>query len=160
MHCGAVAIDVDAAMPDAGRMHHSKTEPATSSTLLADERYIALTTFTRDGTPKCQPVWPVDAGAGRLGFITSSRTWKAKRINNDSRVEVQPSDGKGRVLANTRAASGSAELVFGEAFELLQCKVRAKYGYQLWIISMLHALPGRRTGYRNDCAVIVSFGPS
>lgn len=105
-------------------------------------------------------MWPVDAGAGRLGFVTSSQTWKAKRINNGSRVEVQPSDGKGRVLAGTRATSGSAELVFGEAFELLQCKVRAKYGYQLRIINMLHAIPGRRTGYRNDCAMIVSFDQS
>ncbi len=105
-------------------------------------------------------MWPVDAGAGRLGFVTLSQTWKAKRINNGSRVEVQPSDGKGRVLAGTRATSGSAELVFGEAFELLQCKVRAKYGYQLRIINMLHAIPGRRTGYRNDCAMIVSFDQS
>ncbi len=63
-------------------------------------------------------------------------------------------------LTDTRATSGSAELVFGEAFELLHGKVRAKYGYQLWIINMLHALPGHQTGYRNDCAVIFSFDQS
>ena len=64
--------------------------PERSSAVMADERYIALITFRRDGTPKRTSVWPVDAGDGRIGFITSSKTWKAKRIGNNNRVAVQP----------------------------------------------------------------------
>jgi PPOX class probable F420-dependent enzyme len=132
----------------------------TPSTALADERYIALTTFTRDGSAKSTPVWPVDAGDGRIGFITSSQTWKVKRINNDSRVVVQPSDAKGRVREDTPALSGSAEMIVGSQFESLQRRVKAKYGVQLRIINMLHALPGRTTGHRNDCAVLITLDPT
>lgn len=140
-------------------MKHTEPSMTTSANPLAQQRYVALTTFTRDGTRKCTPVWPVDAGDGRLGFVTSSRTWKAKRINNDSRVEVQPSDAKGRPLENSSPAVGSAVLVIGDAFESMHRSVKAKYGYQLRIINMLHALPGRRTGYPNDCAVLISLDP-
>jgi PPOX class probable F420-dependent enzyme len=130
---------------------------ASSADLLADERYIALTTFTRDGTPRSVPVWPVDAGDGRIGFITSRQTWKVKRINHDCRVEVQPCDAKGRVREGTQAVSASAQVVVGVPFEALRSTVKAKYGYQLRFIDFLHALPGRRTGHRNDCAVVISL---
>ena len=143
-------------MPDAGRMRHINTTATNPSAQLAGERYIALTTFTRDGTTKRTVVWPVDAGDGRIGFITSSRTWKVKRINHDNHVMLQPSDARGRVRDDTRPVSGLAEVVVGEAFESLNRRVKSKYGYQLRIVNMVHALPGRATGYRNDCAIIVS----
>ncbi len=127
---------------------------------LAAERYLSLTTFTRNGTPRSTPVWPVDAGDGRIGFVTSSQTWKVKRINFDSRIEVQPSDARGRVREGTHAVSGAAEVKVGESFDAINRKVMAKYGYQLRLINVLHALPGRKTGYRNDCAVIVSLDAS
>ena len=76
-------------------MQHDTTPPTRSLNALAAERYISLTTFTRNGTPKSTPVWPVDAGHGRIGFVTSSKTWKIKRITGDSHVLVQPSDAKG-----------------------------------------------------------------
>lgn len=145
------------ALLDAGPMEHTKATATPSSTSLAEERYIALTTLTRDGTPKSVPVWPVDVGDGRIGFITSSQTWKVRRIINDSRVVVQPSDAAGRVREDTRAVPGSADVVHGAAFDSVHRKVKQKYGYQLRIINMLHAVPGRRTGHRNDCAVVIAF---
>jgi PPOX class probable F420-dependent enzyme len=155
-----VAIDVPVSAAHAGLVKHTNATAATSSDLLADERYIALTTFTLDGTPKSVPVWPVDAGDGSIGFITSQQTWKVKRISNHSRVEVQPCDAKGRVREGTQALSASAQVVVGAPFEALQSKVTAKYGYQLRVINFLHALPGRRTGHRNDCAVVISLDPT
>jgi PPOX class probable F420-dependent enzyme len=157
MESGVAAIDGAAPTPDAEHMVQLNTTSRTSSTPLADERYIALTTFTRDGTAKSTPVWPVDAGDGRIGFITSSQTWKVKRINHDNRVVVQPSDAKGRVREHMPALSGSAAVIVGAPFESLQQRVKAKYGFQLRIINMLHSLPGRRTGHRNDCAVLISL---
>lgn len=56
---------------------------------------------------------------------------------------LQPSDAKGRPCAETVAVAGSAEVVLDEGFDAVRRKVKAKYGYQLWIIGMLHALPGR-----------------
>lgn len=160
MDDGDTAIDFPGKTPDAGHMEQLDTTATTTSTPLADERYIALTTFTRDGTAKSTPVWPVDAGGGRIGFITSSQTWKVKRIINDRRVVVRASDAKGRAREDTPAISGSAEIVVGAAFESLHRAVKAKYGVQLRIINMLHALPGRKTGHRNDCAVVISLDPA
>ncbi|TXI51217.1 PPOX class F420-dependent oxidoreductase [Mycolicibacter arupensis] len=52
------------------------------------EKYLLLTTFTKDGKPKPTPVWgvPVD---GRLLVITDDGSWKTKRINNTPRVTIQ-----------------------------------------------------------------------
>lgn len=124
---------------------------------LANEKYVALTTFTKTGTPKPATVWPVDAGDGRVGFITSSKTWKVRRIENDARVELQPSDARGRVRNETEPVSGTASVVDGAAFESIQAKVKAKYGYQLGIINFVHSLPGSRTGHDNDRAIIVTL---
>ena len=162
MNCGVGVMDVLVSILDAGPMHKTSAAPTSAptseSTELALARYAVLTTFTRHHTPKHTPIWPIDTGDGRIGFITSSKTWKVKRINDNSRVMLQPSDAKGRPRADTIAVGGSAEVVVGEGFQAVRRKVKTKYGYQLRMIDMLHALPGRRTGHRNDCAVIVSFG--
>lgn len=52
------------------------------------ERYLLLTTFTKDGTPKPTPVWGVPDG-DRLLIITDDGSWKTKRINNTPRVTIQ-----------------------------------------------------------------------
>ncbi len=126
-------------------------------TSLADEKYVAFTTFRKDGTPRSTPIWLVDAGDGRVGFITSSTTWKVKRLANNPRVELQPSDSRGRVKPGTHPTSGTAEVVSGSAFDEMKAKVSDKYGFQLKLINFIHALPGRRTGHANDCAVVVTL---
>jgi PPOX class probable F420-dependent enzyme len=131
--------------------------PETTATTLADAKYLALTTFRKDGTPKLVPVWPVDAGEGRVGLITSSKTWKVRRIANDARVELQPSDSRGRVTDDTEPISGTAQVVDGADFHAMRVRVGAKYGFQLKLISFFHSLPGRRTGHPNDRAIIVTL---
>jgi uncharacterized protein len=128
-----------------------------ASPSLADEKYLALTTFKKDGTPKPVPVWPVDAGDGRVGFITSSQTWKVKRMTNNSHVVLQASDGRGRVKEGTEPVSGTAELIAGETFERMDRLVSKKYGIQLKMINLLHALPGKKTGHPNDTAIVVTL---
>ncbi len=124
---------------------------------LAEEKYLSLTTFKKDGTPKPVPVWPVDAGDGRVGFITSSRTWKVKRMKNNNRVVVQPSDARGRVKEGTEPVSGTAELLADETFERMDRLVSKKYGFQLKMINLLHAIPGGKTGHPNDTAILVTL---
>ena len=55
---------------------------------LADEKYIALTTFKRDGTPVTTPVWAAALDGGKIGFWTSSASGKAKRLAHTSKVTV------------------------------------------------------------------------
>ena len=157
MDRGGAAVDVGTGMLDAGDMQHDTALTSNSPAALAQERYLSLTTFTRRGALKSTPVWPVAAGDGRIGFVTSTKTWKVTRINSNGRVAVQPCDAKGRVREGTHAVEGSAEVKVGDVFDDIHRRVGAKYGYQLRLINLLHALPGRRTGHRNDCAVIVSL---
>ncbi|MCP5025119.1 MAG: PPOX class F420-dependent oxidoreductase [Actinomycetia bacterium] len=129
---------------------------------IADEKYMAFTTFKGDGTAKPGPVWPVDAGEGRVGFITSSDSWKIKRLANNPRVELQPSDARGRVKDGTSPRSGAAAVVTGAEFEAIHAEVRQKYGFRLTLINGLHAIQRlvRRGGHEQDCAVITVLDES
>lgn len=126
---------------------------------LAEEQYVVVTTFTRDGTPKPTPVWPVDAGDGRVGFITASDAWKVKRLANNSRVEVQPSDARGRPKAGSTTRSGTAQVVDGSGYAAVHDAVRTKYGFKLTMINAAHAFQRlfRRSAHLNDCAVIITL---
>lgn len=52
------------------------------------EKYLLLTTFTKDGKPKPTPVWGAPVG-DRLLVITDDGSWKTKRIKNTPRVTIQ-----------------------------------------------------------------------
>ncbi|MEO8814561.1 MAG: PPOX class F420-dependent oxidoreductase [Mycobacterium sp.] len=52
------------------------------------EKYLLLTTFTKDGTPKSTPVWGAPDG-DQLLIITDDGSWKTKRIRNTPRVTIQ-----------------------------------------------------------------------
>ena len=144
-------------LPMVEDMSKTTTDTSSASTELASARYVRLTTYRRDGTAKHTPVWPVEAGPGRIAFITSAQTWKVRRIAADPRVLLVRSDMKGAPLQGADAVPGVAEVVTGEAFGRFRQVVREKYGYQLRIIDLLHGLPGERTGHRNDCAVVVTL---
>ncbi len=126
---------------------------------LSDEKYLSITTFRKDGTPKATPIWPVDVGQGRVGFITSSKTWKVKRIRNDPRVELQPSDARGSPKEGSASSPGTAEVVEGADFRDIEAKVREKYGFQLTLINLVHTVERllKRGAGDNDCAVIVTL---
>ena len=47
---------------------------------IADSKYVSLTTYKKDGTTKALPVWIADFGDGKVGFTTSSSSFKVKRI--------------------------------------------------------------------------------
>ena len=97
---------------------------------LADQKYVAFTTFKRDGTAVTSPVWIAPIAEGRCGFWTSSGSGKAKRLGHTSKVIVQPSDFKGNVTEGSSPVEGAAELVSsGAVFDEVKAAVRAKYGF-------------------------------
>lgn len=95
---------------------------------LADEKYIAFTTFKRDGTPVTSPTWAVPVGDDKIGFWTSSGSGKAKRLNHTAKVIVQPSNSRGVVKPGTTPTEATAVLVTGPELEGIRVKVKAKYG--------------------------------
>ena len=109
---------------------------------LADEKYLALTTFKRDGTPVTTPVWATALDDGKIGFWTSSSSGKAKRLAHTSKVTVQPCDARGRVKAGTAATDATAVVVTGPELEAIRVKVKAKYGFMTQITKFLAKVGG------------------
>ncbi|MBY6675413.1 MULTISPECIES: PPOX class F420-dependent oxidoreductase [unclassified Rhodococcus (in: high G+C Gram-positive bacteria)] len=58
-------------------------------------KYVLLTTFTKDGTPKPTPIWAALDG-DRLLMWTQRESWKVKRIRNTPRVTVATCDRSGK----------------------------------------------------------------
>jgi uncharacterized protein len=98
---------------------------------LENEKYIAFTSYKRDGQPVTTPVWCVPLDDGKLGFWTSSSSGKAKRLAHTSRVQVQPSDARGNPKPGTSAKDATAVLVTGPELEGIRAKVNAKYGFMV-----------------------------
>ncbi len=60
-----------------------------------DSRYIALTTYRRDGRPVTTPVWagPLE---GKLYIVTAKSTGKTRRVRATGRVRFAPCNANGR----------------------------------------------------------------
>ena len=109
---------------------------------LSDEKYIRVTTFKKDGTEVSTATWVVALDDGRIGFYTSSTSGKAKRLKNNPRVIVQPSDGRGRAKPNTVAQQGTAVVVSGPERDAIYEKVVAKYGFMTKVTRVLAKIGG------------------
>jgi len=95
---------------------------------LADERYISLTTFRRDGSAASTPVWVVSDDGERLLVWTGAETWKVRRIRRDPRVLVAAATMRGRELGPRVEAH--ARVLGPEAEGLVVGLLRRKYGWQ------------------------------
>lgn len=127
---------------------------------LSDEKYIRVTTFKRDGTAVSTPTWVVALDDGRIGFYTSSTSGKAKRLRNDPKVVVQPSDSRGRATPGTSPVDGTAEVVTGPARDAIYDKVVAKYGFMTKVTRVLAKVGGvvkRKQQPYADCAVVITL---
>ena len=109
---------------------------------LGDEKYLALTTFKRDGTPVTTAVWAAPIDDNKIGFWTSSGSGKAKRLAHTSKVTVQPCDSRGRVKEGTTPTEATAELVTGPQLEGISSKIRAKYGFMCKFTQFLAKVGG------------------
>ncbi len=125
---------------------------------LGDEKYVALTTFKRDGTPVTTAVWAAPIDDGKFGFWTSSGSGKAKRLAHTSKVIVQPCDARGRVKAGTSPTEATAVLVTGPELEGIRSKVKAKYGVMVPISRFFNTIgqfvKRRKTPYGDRGVVI------
>ena len=93
--------------------------------LLADARYVSVTTFRRDGTPIATPMGPIFE-EGRLYFFTPTQSGKMKRIRRNPRVEVAPCTMRGQVKG--AKVLGIARILTGEDDDRLQAAFRRKWG--------------------------------
>ncbi|RMH72752.1 MAG: PPOX class F420-dependent oxidoreductase [Actinomyces sp.] len=124
---------------------------------IADEGTVAFTTYTRAGAAKTTPVWIADLGDGTVGFTTPSRSWKARRLANDDRVVLQPSDRRGQVLPGSRPVTGRA-VVSADDFARVDAAIAAKYGIQRRLIRAIGRVAALFGADRlADTAVVVTL---
>lgn len=110
-----------------------------SRTAIAHEKYVAFTSFKKDGTPVATPVWIVEFEDG-VAFTTGIDSFKVKRIAHTPRVQLQPSDMRGRVTAGTSVVSGTAELLTGERYKQVEPAIRRKYSVGARLLGVWEAV--------------------
>ncbi len=107
---------------------------------LDSARYVSLTTFKKDGSPKATPVWITGTGGSYL-FTTGDKAWKTRRLRRNAAVELQPCDMRGRVKPNTAIYKGTGEIQTGaESVEAAERALAAKYGWQFKATQVVDAV--------------------
>jgi len=127
---------------------------------IADEKYIALTTYRKSGEAVTTPVWVNPVSDGRIGFWTAMGSGKTKRMKNNPRVTVQASDMRGRPTAGSSAFSGTAEMVqSGPLFDEVHAKGKKKYGAMVTVTKTLGRLMGQRKAGQayGDTVVLIAL---
>jgi PPOX class probable F420-dependent enzyme len=126
---------------------------------ISNEKYVSSTTYRKSGTPVSTATWIVDLDGGRVGFWTSSKSGKYKRLRNNPRITLQSSDGRGKVKAGTTPVEGTVNLsTTGPDFDAVQSKVRAKYGVMVPVSRFFNTLGhlGKSFPY-GDVAVAITL---
>lgn len=107
---------------------------------LADEPFLSITTFRKDGTQASTPVWFVSDDLGRHVFVaTGAHTWKVRRIRRNPHVRVAACTARGKV--KSEPIDGIARFVDDEA--LVRRLQTEKYGWQKWLIEKANAFTAR-----------------
>lgn len=112
---------------------------------ISDEKYIALTTYRKNGEGVTTPVWVNPVSDGRIGFWTAMGSGKTKRLKNNPQVTVQASDARGHAKKNSTPLSGTAEMVqSGPLFDEIWAKGKKKYGVMVPITKTMGRVFGQR----------------
>ena len=121
---------------------------------IAGEKYVRLTTFTKDGRPKHTPVWIALLHDGELGTTTDDDSWKVKRLRNTPKVELTASDAKGKVKDGVESHPGSARIVGDqdEDYSSLETAFINKYGIQYRLFRFIRKLRRKR-----PCGIIITL---
>jgi PPOX class probable F420-dependent enzyme len=115
------------------------------ATPLDPERYISLETFRANGTGVATPVWaaPLDE---RLVIVTDGTSYKVKRLRNNPKIRAAACDARGKPRGPYY--DGRCRIVEDpEQAARAHAALRAKYGWQMWLLDTISRL-GRRIGRR------------
>lgn len=102
---------------------------------LAQERYLSITTFKRDGTPVSTPVW-VAADDGALLVYSEADSWKVRRIRRDPHVRLAPCSARGAVRGEPAEGEATIEDDTSRVSDLLA----RKYGLMFRIVGAVTAI--------------------
>jgi PPOX class probable F420-dependent enzyme len=107
---------------------------------IADERFVSRTTFRKTGEGVPTPVWIARDGDALI-VTTPDGTGKVKRLRNDDRVELRPSDRMGKVADDAPIVASRAEIVDTDEARVSQERVfLAKYRLEYRIFMFIERL--------------------
>jgi hypothetical protein len=107
----------------------------------ANQRYVNLESFRKNGQGIRTPLWFVEA-QGVLYMRTPAQSAKVKRIRNNPRVRVVPSDVSGNPKGEW--INGEARLILAEETERVNQLVKRKYGLLKRLIDIRSWLKGTK----------------
>jgi PPOX class probable F420-dependent enzyme len=121
---------------------------------LSSEKYISITTYTKDKRPKSTPVWFAFSEGDKLCIISKCDTWKAKRIRRDPMVLVCACDARGNVESGTESFPGNASIYGSDTveFESSHTNLAGKYGVLYWVLNMISKLSRKK-----QCAIMIKL---
>jgi len=93
---------------------------------VASANYVLLTTYRKDGTPVATPVWAVAKG-DKLYVWTETKSWKVKRLRNNTAVTMQKCDVRGGTRPDAQVVVGSGRLLDGAETDQVRSLLRRKY---------------------------------
>jgi len=105
------------------------------------QSYLNLETFRRSGQGVKTPVWFVQDGPS-LYVRTGAESGKVKRVRNDGRVRVVPSDAMGAPRGEW--VDGTARLVEAEEADRASRLAAHKYGAMKIGFDLMNRLQGRK----------------
>jgi len=97
-------------------------------------KYLALTTFKRDGTAVVTPVWFVEQD-GKLLIQTDLESGKVKRIKANPQVRLALCNGMGHLRGPK--VNGRAEIMEASETARIQRFIKGKYRWDMLIIGPL-----------------------
>lgn len=110
---------------------------------LARQRFVALTTFKRNGEGVSTPMW-IGRDGTHLFVWTHADSWKVKRVGNDPRITLVPSGRTGKVRAGAQQVTGTAEVLADQrTVDRLEGVIRRKYGIEYRIVTTIERLVAR-----------------
>jgi PPOX class probable F420-dependent enzyme len=108
---------------------------------LDGHRYLNLATVRRNGAEVKTPVW-FAAADGKLYVFSAGDSGKVKRLRHSSRVRIAPCDARGRVRGPWLDGTGRI-VTAARSIERARAALRAKYGWQMWLLDLFSRLAGR-----------------
>ncbi len=96
---------------------------------LAPQEFIVLTTYRKSGTAVPTTVW-FAYEKGKIYITTGSSAGKIKRVRNNGRVQMTPSDRVGNLLGQPEVAGEAKEIEAPEGKERAKEALGQKYGEQ------------------------------
>jgi uncharacterized protein len=110
---------------------------------LADEKFVSLTTYKKNGDAVASPMWIARDGDA-LVVWTPAETWKVRRVRRDPRVRLIPCGRTGRIDTTQPALTGQAAVVDDHReVSRIETIIKRKYGLVYRMVTIVETIAAR-----------------